>query len=52
MPATVSTTTLPWPILLTALGVGLLFAASIGLWAYFGTTVFFEMVRNGWMACF
>jgi hypothetical protein len=52
MPATVSTTTLPWPILVTAFGVGLLLAGAIGLWAYLGTTIFFEIVRNGWMACF
>jgi hypothetical protein len=27
-------------------------AAAGVLWAYFGTTVFFEMVRAGWAACF
>jgi hypothetical protein len=43
MPPTVSALNAPWPLLLAAL---------IGLWAYFGTTVFFEMVRTGWMACF
>lgn len=52
MPLTVSAVNAPWPLLIAALGCGLLFAASIGLWAYFGTTVFFEMVRTGWMACF
>lgn len=52
MPAIVSSVTVPWPVLLAALVGGLLFAAAIGLWAYFGTTVFFEMVRTGWMACF
>jgi hypothetical protein len=52
MLATVSTATVPWPALLAALLAGLLVASAIGLWAYFGTTVFFEMVRTGWMACF
>jgi hypothetical protein len=52
MPATVSTANAPWPVLLAALLGGLLFAAAIGLWAWLGTTVFFEMVRTGWMACF
>lgn len=52
MPAIVSSVAVPWPVLLAALIGGLLFAAAIGLWAYFGTTVFFEMVRTGWMACF
>jgi hypothetical protein len=27
-------------------------AATLGLWVYHGTTVFFEMVRAGWIACF
>jgi hypothetical protein len=29
-----------------------LIAATIGLWAHYGTTVFFEAVRSGWAACF
>ncbi len=52
MPALVSTSNLPWPALLAGLAGGLVFAAAIGLWAYLGTTVFFEMVRAGWIACF
>lgn len=52
MPASVSTTTVTWPVLLVALVGGLVFAAAIGLWTYYGTTIFFEMVRTGWMACF
>lgn len=52
MPATVSTVTQSWPLLLVALVAGLMVAVTIGLWAYFGTTVFFEMVRAGWIACF
>ena len=52
MPATVSTSTVPWPLLLVSLLAGLLCALAGGLWAYFGTTVFFEMVRTGWIACF
>lgn len=52
MPATVSRSTLPWPLLLVALLGGSLCALAGGLWAYFGTTVFFEMVRTGWVACF
>ena len=27
-------------------------AATAVLWVYFGTAVFFEMVRAGWAACF
>jgi hypothetical protein len=52
MPAIASTATVTWPVLLAALVGGLVFAAAIGLWGYYGTTVFFEMVRTGWIACF
>ena len=30
----------------------LVMAATLALWAYYGTAVFFEMVRAGWVACF
>jgi len=52
MPATLSASTFSWPLLLVALVGGLMVAVTIGLWGYFGTTVFFEMVRAGWIACF
>ena len=40
------------PTLLVAVIFGALAAATGSLWAYYGTAVFFEMVRNGWAACF
>jgi hypothetical protein len=52
MPAIVSTDSLTRPLLLAALVVALLLAGTLGLWAYYGTAVFFEVVRAGWMACF
>jgi len=52
MPAIASSTTLSRPLLFVAAVGGLLLAATLGLWAYYGTTVFFEMVRAGWVACF
>jgi hypothetical protein len=53
MPPTVSATaSLSRPLLFAALVFGLLLAATVGLWAYYGTTVFFEVVRTGWSACF
>jgi hypothetical protein len=52
MSATMPTATLSRPLLLVALLVGALLAATLGLWAYYGTAVFFEMLRNGWLACF
>ena len=50
------TTTTPPPysrplLLLAGLG-GAAIAATLGLWAFYGTDVFFEIVRAGWAACF
>ena len=39
-------------LLLLALAAGALFAAAASLWAWYGTTVIFEMIRTGWIACF
>ena len=52
MPATVSAAALSRPVLLIALVCGVLLATTLTLWVYFGTAVFFEMVRAGWVACF
>jgi len=52
MAAIISTASVSRPLMLIALLGGAIFAATLGLWAYYGTTVFFEMVRTGWMACF
>jgi len=52
MSAIVSNAPLSRPLLLVAVFGGALVAAALGLWAYFGTAVFFEMVRAGWLACF
>ena len=52
MPAIVSNAPLTRPLLLVAVVGGALVAAAMGLWAYYGTAVFFEMVRAGWLACF
>jgi hypothetical protein len=32
--------------------IAVLGAATLVLWAYYGTAIFFEMVRAGWAACF
>lgn len=52
MPVSASISTIPWPALLLSLAGGALIAVTIGLWVYFGTAVFFEMVRTGLAACF
>ena len=52
MPAIASSSIALRPLLLVALLVGALLAATLGLWAYQGTAVFFETIRAGWVACF
>lgn len=52
MPALVSSDRSSRPLMLLALGVGAAVAATVSLWAYYGTAVFLEMVRAGWSACF
>ena len=39
-------------ILFVAATVGALLAATVALWAHYGTAVFFETIRAGFMACF
>ena len=46
-------TTLGWPAASAApSGPSAGPPATAGLWAWYGTTVFFEILRAGWMACF
>jgi len=52
MSAIVSTARLSRPLLVLAFICGLIVAATLALWAYYGTTVFLEIVRAGWVACF
>ena len=40
------------PILILAAAGGSILAGSLALWAHYGTAVFFEMVRAGFIACF
>ena len=40
------------PLLLLAGVGGALVAGTIVLWAWYGTAVFFEMIRAGFVACF
>ena len=52
MPAIVTAARLSRPLVLLGLVGGVIFAGTLALWAYYGTTVFFEIVRTGWVACF
>lgn len=38
--------------LITSAVIVILLGGTLALWAHYGTTIFFEMVRNGWAACF
>lgn len=41
------------PVVWGGIGLGgLLLAAAASLWAYYGTAVFFEVIRSGLAACF
>ena len=41
------------PVAWAGIGMfGLLLAAAASLWAYYGTAVFFEVIRSGIAACF
>lgn len=40
------------PLVLLSLIGGALVAGTLALWIYYGTAVFFEIVRTGWLACF
>jgi hypothetical protein len=40
------------PLLLIGTVVGLMLAGTLALWAHYGTAVFFEMIRAGFVACF
>lgn len=40
------------PMLLIGGAGGVLVVATLGLWAWYGTAVFFEILRAGWTACF
>jgi hypothetical protein len=39
------------PLVAVSVVVGALLAATVALWAHFGTAVFFEMIRAGFAAC-
>jgi hypothetical protein len=52
MPAIASGSIAARPLVAIAVLGGVLLTATLGLWAYYGTAVFFEVVRAGWLACF
>ena len=52
MAALVSPAGLPRPLVALAAFAAALLLGTFALWAYYGTAVFFEVVRAGWTACF
>lgn len=52
MATLVSNVTFSRARVLIALLLGVVLAATLTMWSYYGTAVFFEIVRSGWMACF
>jgi hypothetical protein len=40
------------PLLIGAGIAGCLIAVTVALWAHYGTAVFFEVIRAGFVACF
>jgi len=52
MSAAASTPALTRPLLLLGAVAAVLVVATLALWAWYGTTVFFEMLRAGFAACF
>ncbi len=40
------------PVLAAAAATGVVLAGTASLWAHYGTTVFFETIRAGFVACF
>ena len=53
MPETISATTplVSRPLMLIAAALGIVLAATVALWAHYGTAVFYEMIVAGIAAC-
>jgi hypothetical protein len=52
MPALATSANRTRPIVIAAVAIVLALAGTLCLWGYYGTAIFFEMLRNGWAACF
>jgi len=50
--ATTASRAVSRPLLAAAGAVACLLAGTITLWAHYGTAVFFETIRSGFIACF
>lgn len=52
MRETIAPRLLSWPLLTAGAAVAVALAATLWLWAHYGTAVFFETIRAGFVACF
>jgi len=52
MPETLAPRVTSWPLLAAGTAVIIALAATVWLWVSYGTTVFFETIRAGFVACF
>jgi hypothetical protein len=52
MRETVAPNLMSRPLIATGAGVILALAGTLWLWAHYGTAVFFETIRAGFVACF
>lgn len=52
MPAVADPSLSSRPLLVVAAVAGVLIAATLALWAHYGTAVFFEIIAAGIAACF
>ena len=50
--ATTASRTVSRPLLAAAAAVACMLAGTVALWAHYGTAVFFETIRAGFIACF
>jgi hypothetical protein len=52
MPETIAPARFSGPLFVVTALVALAFAGTVLLWAHYGTAVFFETIRAGFVACF
>lgn len=52
MMQTAASRTMSRPLLAVAGAVACLLAGTVALWAHYGTAVFFETIRAGFISCF
>jgi hypothetical protein len=43
---------LSWPLFLAGAAIAAVLAGTVWLWVHYGTAVFFETIRAGFVACF